>query len=311
MAENITTLNEIRERTLAEGFTPNINDIVPVDHGSGSKRHRAFTLGEIGNLLMGGGGLSEIELKKALAGGGYKVVTVDGESMKFSQYGGSSPDGTVTDLSMLGMSVKVTSQGYDTATEVKRNGVVVSYGPTGGTAEKTEVLYNKVRTKSIEGTAAGSGSANAKELVIASGLHISNANGSQYLMVDGLAEFNGNSYFKGDVIVGNNLVPKSVQVNGKISKAKYVIESNMIELTGDDTLIGFADGKYDVGEIVHVYNPASTARKVYFAYIGGPAYIEIKSKCTISFRCITAGAGNWEWSPMCNVDYDVETASNE
>jgi len=311
MAQHITTLNEIRERTVAEGFTPDIADIVSVNHGSGSKRHRAFTLGEIGDLLMGGGGLTEIELKKALAGGGYKVVTIDGESMEFSQYGGSNPDGTVTDLSMLGMSVKLTSQGYDTATEITRDGVVVSYGATGSAMEKTEVLYNKVRTKSIEGTSAGSGSASAKELVIASGLHISNANGSQYLKVDGLAEFNGNSYFNGDVVVGNELAPKSVQVNGKISKAKYVIDSNVIELTGDDSLIGFADGEYDVGEIVHVYNPTSTARKVYFANIGGPAYIEIKPKCTISFRCIVAGRNNWEWSPMCNVDYDVESASNE
>lgn len=311
MAQHITTLNEIRERTVAEGFTPDIDDIVFADHGSGSKRHRAFTLGEIGDLLMGGGGLTEIELKKALVGGGYKVVTIDGESMEFSQYGGSSPDGTETSVSMLGMTVSLTSQGYDTATEITRDGVVVSYGATGSAMEKTEVLYNKVRTKSIEGTSAGSGSASAKELLIASGLHISNTGGSQYLKVDGLAEFNGNSYFNGDVVVGNDLQYKDVQAYGKVSKAKYVLDANVLD-ADDANLISFTDDDaYDVGEVVFVKNSSTTTKQVYFDYIGGPAYVEIKPKCTIPFMCVAAGRSNWSWSPLCNIDYTVETQSNE
>lgn len=237
MAENITTLNEIRERTLAEGFTPGINDIVHVDHGTGRKRHRAFTLGEIGNLLMGGDGLSEIELKKALAGGGYKVVTVDGESMKFSQYGGSSPDGTVTDLSMLGMSVKLTSQGYDTATEVKRNGVVVSYGPTGENAEKTEVLYNKVRTKEVEGTSAGTGSESAKELVIASGLHVTNTNGSQYLIVEGPTELKGTTTITRDLnLTYHNEGGTSVPANLNVSNGLASLKSLQVGASGNKVL---------------------------------------------------------------------------
>lgn len=312
MAQHITTLNEIRERTLAEGFTPDINDIIFADHGSGSNRHRAFTLGEIGDLLMGGGGLSEIELKKALVGGGYKVVTIDGESMEFSQYGGSSPDGTETSVSMLGMTISLTSQGYDTATEITRDGVVVSYGATGSAKEKTEVLYNKVRTKEVEGTSAGTGSESAKELVIASGLHISNSGGSQYLKVDGLAEFNGNAYFNGNVIIGNSLVPKSVEVNGKVSKAKYVIDSNVMDNTNVD-LLGLDDGAYEVGEVVYVHNTNrnNANLKVYFSATGGVCYVEIKPRCTIPFRCIAAGRNNWDWSPMCNVDHGVETQSNQ
>lgn len=309
MAENITTIYEMYAARDPQDL-PEIDDLVPLTSGTGTERDKPATLREIGELLIGGGGLDEIELKKALAGGGYKVVTIDGESMEFSQYGGSSPDGTVTDLSMLGMSVKLTSQGYDTATEVTRDGVVVSFGPTEGAKEKTEVLYNKVRVKTIEGTSAGQGSADAKELVIASGLHISNSGGSQYLKVDGLAEFNGNAYFNGDVVIGNELQEKDVQVYGKVSKAKYVIDSNVMD---DSTvnLISPADNAFDVGEVVYVRNTTSADLKVYFGYIGGPAFVYVKPKCTIPFICVSAGRNNWEWSPLCNIDYDVETQSNE
>lgn len=237
MAQHITTLNEIRERTVAEGFTPDIADIVSVNHGSGSKRHRAFTLGEIGDLLMGGGGLTEIELKKALVGGGYKVVTIDGESMEFSQYGGSSPDGTETSVSMLGMTISLTSQGYDTVTEITRDGVVVSYGPTGGTAEKTEVLYNKVRTKEVEGTSAGTGSESAKELVIASGLHVTNTNGSQYLIVEGPTELKGTTTITRDLnLTYHNEGGTSVPANLNVSNGLASLKSLQVGASGNKVL---------------------------------------------------------------------------
>lgn len=52
MSQFTTTTQLIRERTVAEGFTPTLSDIIFADHGTGSKRHRAFTIQEIADLIL-------------------------------------------------------------------------------------------------------------------------------------------------------------------------------------------------------------------------------------------------------------------
>lgn len=47
MAQHITTINQIRERTVENELAIEESDILPFDHGTGSMRHRAFTVGEL------------------------------------------------------------------------------------------------------------------------------------------------------------------------------------------------------------------------------------------------------------------------
>ena len=47
MAQHIATIQEIRERTVAQEQQISDDDLLPFDHGTGSKRHRAFTVGEL------------------------------------------------------------------------------------------------------------------------------------------------------------------------------------------------------------------------------------------------------------------------
>lgn len=47
MAQHIATIQEIRDRTIAQEQQISDDDLLPFDHGTGSKRHRAFTVGEL------------------------------------------------------------------------------------------------------------------------------------------------------------------------------------------------------------------------------------------------------------------------
>lgn len=47
MAQHITTIHEIRDRTVAQDQHISDDDLLPFDHGTGSNRHRAFTVAEI------------------------------------------------------------------------------------------------------------------------------------------------------------------------------------------------------------------------------------------------------------------------
>lgn len=47
MAQHIATIQEIRERTVAQEQHISDEDLLTFDHGTGSKRHRAFTVGEL------------------------------------------------------------------------------------------------------------------------------------------------------------------------------------------------------------------------------------------------------------------------
>ena len=47
MAQHITTIQEIRDRTVAQEQHISDDDLLPFDHGTGINRHRAFTVGEL------------------------------------------------------------------------------------------------------------------------------------------------------------------------------------------------------------------------------------------------------------------------
>jgi hypothetical protein len=79
MAQHMTTTELIRSRTLQEQFTAALTDLVLVDHGTGGKRHRAFTLAEIAALIAGGS-LNPIVLEGS-GGGQNFTLTIDHNSI--------------------------------------------------------------------------------------------------------------------------------------------------------------------------------------------------------------------------------------
>jgi hypothetical protein len=115
--------------------------------------------------------------------------------------------------------------------------------------------------------------------------------------------FNGNWVLSGLEAIASNLY-----ISGKISGAKYKIDENVLSISGDDSIIGLQDGSYEVGEIIYVYNSSNATRKLYCA--GGPAYVNIKAGCTIPFRCVVAGLGNWRWSPLADLEITNEINPN-
>lgn len=54
MAQNETTIYLIRQRTTENEFSIDADDIIVMDHGTGSKRHRAFTVQELINFVKDG-----------------------------------------------------------------------------------------------------------------------------------------------------------------------------------------------------------------------------------------------------------------
>lgn len=193
--ENITSVGAIRARTVQEGFTPDVDDVILADHGTGSNRHRAFTIGEIGELISGGG-ITELHLHKTGPGSSVvKKMDLDGESMKFSNEGQGASDFTESEIRRDSMKVSVTSQGYDTFAEVKKTGLEVSYGPTEGDKTLSKVEYDKVTTpklkaNEIEGTK-GAGAAGVYKVEVTTILEA-----KQNVVVD------GNTTMKDDVSVG-------------------------------------------------------------------------------------------------------------
>lgn len=209
MAQFTTTTQLVRERTVAEGFTPDLSDVILADHGTGSKRHRAFTIEEIGELLMGGSGIVEIHLRKSVSGSNVQFYAdMDGKSLKFSNEGGGVSDATESELKHNELSFSVESQGYKTDSKVTKDGLEISYGHGEGAESDytiTKVLYDKVETPAIVGKSAGEGSADAKELRINSGLHIENENGgSHYLHVDGPTKLRGSTEITHDVTISKH-----------------------------------------------------------------------------------------------------------
>lgn len=117
-------------------------------------------------------------------------------------------------------------------------------------------------------------------------------------------------YFNGNwVLSGLEAIASDLDISGKISGAKYKIDENVLSISDDDTIIGYQDGAYEVGEILYVYNSSNATRKLLCAS-GGLFYVNIKAGCTIPFRCVVAGLGNWKWSPLADLEMMQESDPN-
>lgn len=52
MAQHITSVIDLYERTQAMGYTPDGTEIIYVVHGNGSDRDRAFKLSQLGTYIL-------------------------------------------------------------------------------------------------------------------------------------------------------------------------------------------------------------------------------------------------------------------
>lgn len=117
MAQNITTLNEIRENNPQEAI-PALTDLLYMVHGTGGDRDRAYTLEEVRDLLQ------TVFTMLTLTKNGV-TTTIDGEGVN------------------VGNSVKLKNDGLTVNDYIKLLSSGLSIGAS-GRAEIVKVLYNKL-----------------------------------------------------------------------------------------------------------------------------------------------------------------------
>lgn len=291
MAQHMTTTELIRSRTLQEQFTAALTDLVLVDHGTGSKRHRAFTLAEIAALI---------------AGGSLNPIVLEGSG------GGQNFTLTITHNSIT--CVKSATGGASVTTKIDFNDESIL--PT--------VKADTIKAKTLHGTTV-EGLTNKLVIdtitEILGNLVIGSSDAKKNVTIHGDLDLDGR--FSSDVFIGGNgrgegknldvrgnVNCKNLTVVAKVYHAAFNVSTNVLDINTDSSLIGFDDDEYEQYDILMVHNTSSHASKVYCGYDDGPLYVEIKPYCTIPFHCLFAGHNNWQWSPLANVDVEVVSQQN-
>ena len=229
MAENNQSITTYVAKKAAQDeahpeYTPSLEDVLYVVHGTGSDRDRLYTLQQIATLIASGTGLNPLILKDYDNGGFWKVE-LTGETIEFTRNNGGTEtpnkitfnltNGLVLQNTLTGTGVtrtyevQVGTDGYSvsdanpsgTFTAEMKGGIVrAKRGNDGSAMDYEKVTTPLVKADSIEGTSTGTGSAGAKEVVVKSGLHIKNDDGgSHYLRVEGASTFEGSVEHKYDV----------------------------------------------------------------------------------------------------------------
>lgn len=223
MAQFTTTTQLIRERTVAEGLTPTLSDIIVADHGTGSKRHRAFSIGEIADLILGGE-TDEIVIKTT--GGSQEVtLTLTPSAITFTKVDGQTTttrkiDFNGNDSNLDAMRLKTLSGGtaidathyklvIDTVTEMLENVVI-------GTSEsnKNLTVHGSV---TIDGYVLGN-------------LDIGTAQAPANLKVTGTSYLGSEA--KSDLFKADEITAKTGGANGTITTKAQVVQEKQSKIEG-------------------------------------------------------------------------------
>lgn len=251
MSQFTTTTQLIRERTVAEGLTPTLSDIIFADHGTGSKRHRAFSIEEIADLILGGE-TDEIVIKTT--GGSQEVtLTLTPSAITFTKV-----DGQTTTTR------KIDFNGEETNLDSMRVKKLSGSTPYGASSFKLIVdTLTDFQNDIIIGKS--------------NDLKIVTLNGNLKI-VGGIVDSDLTVGWDG---AGNE---KNITVHGDC-KAERFIANNILTVNqaGDTSL----DMTAPVGSIVYVYNDTGSTVNVYF--IGGQ-YVKLKSHCALGFIKVKAYA---------------------
>lgn len=223
MAQFTTTAQLVRERTLAEGFKPSLSDIIVADHGTGSKRHRAFSIEEIADLILGGE-TDEIVIKTT--GGSQEVtLTLTPSAITFTKVDGQTTttrkiDFNGNDSNLDAMRLKKLSGGtaidathyklvIDTVTEMLENVVI-------GTSEsnKNLTVHGSV---TIDGYVLGN-------------LDIGTSQAPASLKVTGTSDLGSEA--KSDLFKADEITAKTGGANGTITTKAQVEQEKQSKIEG-------------------------------------------------------------------------------
>lgn len=223
MSQFTTTAQLVRERTLAEGFKPSLSDIIIADHGTGGKRHRAFSIEEIADLILGGE-TDEIVIKTT--GGSQEVtLTLTPSSITFTKVDGQTTttrkiDFNGNDSNLDAMRLKTLSGGtaidathyklvIDTVTEMLENVVI-------GTSESNKNLTVH-GSMTIDGYVLGN-------------IDIGTAQAPASLKVTGTSDLGSEA--KSDLFKADEITAKTGGANGTITTKAQVEQEKQSKIAG-------------------------------------------------------------------------------
>lgn len=223
MSQFTTTIQLVRERTVAEGLKPTLSDIIFADHGTGSKRHRAFSIEEIADLILGGE-TDEIVIKTT--GGSQEVtLTLTPFAITFTKVDGQTTttrkiDFNGNDSNLDAMRLKKLSGGtaidathyklvIDTVTEMLENVVI-------GTSDsnKNLTVHGNV---TIDGYVLGN-------------LDIGTAQAPANLKVTGTSDLGSEA--KSDLFKADEITAKTGGANGTITAKAQVVQEKQSKIDG-------------------------------------------------------------------------------
>lgn len=223
MAQFTTTTQIIRERTVAEGLKPTLSDIIFADHGTGSKRHRAFSIEEIADLILGGE-TDEIVIKTT--GGSQEVtLTLTPFAITFTKV-----DGQTTTTR------KIDFNGEDTNLDSMRVKKLSGSTPTGASSYK---LVIDTVTEMLENVVIGTSESNKNLTVhgnvtidgyVLGNLDIGTAQAPASLKVTGTSDLGSEA--KSDLFKADEITAKTGGANGTITTKAQVVQEKQSKIDG-------------------------------------------------------------------------------
>lgn len=188
MAQHITSVNDLYERTQAMGYEPDGTEKIYVVHGTGSDRDRVFELSQLGTYILNSA--DGFEFTDSSAGGQISTkVTADGIELKF--IGSQTSRSTTIDYeSITTDTVKAKTIEGRTASGAQTFKLVVSTGLDVGTSEENKPLHVNGET-TLNGDTAVNGNTT-----------IGSAGTNKNLTVNGNQTVRGTSTFSGAMTIG-------------------------------------------------------------------------------------------------------------
>ena len=252
MAQHIATIQEIRDRTVAQEQQISDDDLLPFDHGTGSNRHRAFTVGEIIAYLKAN------KLDGMTIGTTAEIKTSSGNPVIVNFY--AIDAGSIE----AKMEFVVGNSKWEA-----NNGQPIIRGLYGVAANSLDAA-TEVKTDSIDSHTAANANIDVKKRLVGDSSDLTKPIKLGKTEVDGDLNVTNDASIAGDT-----------SVTGKFSAGKIIAGNQVIEIT-DATSVANAEiamSAMDDGRLVFVVNTTSSALEVHFS---GGAVLNIAAKSGVS-----------------------------
>lgn len=195
MAQHITSVNDLYERTQAMGYTPDGTEKIYVVHGTGSDRDRVFELSQLGTYILNSA--DGFEFTDSISGGGQISTEVTAAGIEVAFNGSPSSKTTTIKYDYISTDTvkakKIQGQTPSGAQDFK---LVVTTGLDVGTQSENKPLHVNGET-----TLNGDTTVNGNTTIGSAGTNKNlTVNGNQ--TVTGTQTVNGKATFNGDVDIG-------------------------------------------------------------------------------------------------------------